>query len=99
MSSRVWKAEEIKQMLLTDDRVLYGALKKLYQYQTESEKEHKETTESNGVGFSAYDAEFMTSVAEFLIKNGFLSDKQKMYTRKKIVKYSKQLAKIANHEI
>ena len=29
----------------------------------------------------------------------FLSEKQKMYVRKKIVKYSKQLTKIANHEI
>ena len=99
IAEKVWTVDEIKQLVQTNDKVLYGALKKLYELQTESEKQQKETTESNGVGFSAYDAEFMTSVAEFLIKNGFLSEKQKMYVRKKIVKYSKQLTKIANHQI
>lgn len=96
---RVWTADAVKQLLLTDDRVLYGALKKLYEYQTADERESKETKESNGVGFTAFDAEFMTSVAEFLLKTGFLTESQKKYTRKKILKYSKQLAKIANHEI
>lgn len=96
---KIWTAEEIKQMMLTDDRVLYGALKKLYQYQTADEIATRETRESNGVGFTAYDAEFLTSAAEFLEKVGFLTEKQKVITRKKMTKYSKQLAKIANHEI
>ena len=99
IAEKIWTVDEIKHLILTNDEVLYRALKKLYELQTADEKAHKETTESNGVGFSSFDAEFMTSAAEFLIKTGFLTEKQKFYVRKKIVKYSKQLTKVANHQI
>lgn len=93
---RVWTEEEIKELVQTNDTVLYGALKKLYACQTADEQNSKETKEHNGVGFNGFDAEFLSSVAEFLLKRGFLTEKQKMYTRKKLVKYNKQLTKLAN---
>lgn len=93
---RVWTEEEIKELVQTNDTVLYGALKKLYACQTADEQNTKETKEHNGVGFNGFDAEFLSSVAEFLLKRGFLTEKQKMYTRRKLVKYNKQLTKLAN---
>lgn len=99
VTTRTWEVEEIKELVLTNDLALYGALKELYKRQTDDEKESRETKDHNGVGFTAYDAEFMTSITEFLIKNGFLTPKQKAVARKKIVKYSKQLTKIANKQI
>lgn len=93
---RVWTEEEIKELVQTNDQVLYGALKKLYACQTEDEQDSKETKEHNGVGFNGIDAPFLSSVAEFLLSRGFLTDKQKMYTRKKLVKYNKQLTRLAN---
>ena len=95
-SKRVWTAEEIKNLVQTNDKVLYGALKNLYNCQTSDEQSWGETTHANGVGFNAFDAEFLTSVAQFLIRNGFLTDKQKVLTRKKLVKYNAQLTRLAN---
>ena len=95
-SKRVWTAEEIKNLVQTNDKVLYGALKNLYNCQTADEQHSAETTHANGAGFNAIDAEFLTSVSQFLIKRGFLTDKQKVIVRKKLVKYNKQLTALAN---
>lgn len=94
---RIWTEQEIKDLVQTNDKVLYGALKKLYACQTEDEQRVGETTENNGVGFNGADSRFLSSVAEFLISRGFLTDKQKAVTRKKLVKYNKQLTRLANN--
>lgn len=93
---RIWTAEEIKTLVQTNDTVLYGALKKLYACQTADEKATAETHEHNGAGFNAIDAPFLTSVSEFLLRTGFLTEKQKAIVRRKMVKYTKQLVKLAN---
>lgn len=95
-SKRIWTEEEIKSLVQTNDEVLYRALKELYACQTADEQASGETREHNGKGFNGVDAEFLSSVSRFLIKNGFLTEKQKMYTRKKLVKYNKQLTRLAN---
>lgn len=96
MSARVWTEEEIKVLVQTNDAVLYGALKKLYACQTADEQDSGETREHNGVGFNGIDASFLSSTAEFLKRTGFLTEKQKVIVRKKLVKYNKQLTRLAN---
>ena len=93
---RVWSEEEIKNLIQTNDIVLYRALRMLYDCQTATEQATESTRERNGIGFNAYDAQFLTSVAEFLNKTGFLTSKQKVITRKKLVKYNRQLTRLAN---
>lgn len=93
---RVWTEQEIKELVQTNDKVLYGALKKLYAEQTADEQRAGETRNLNGVGFNGVDSKFLSSVSQFLLKNGFLTDKQKAVTRKKLVKYNKQLTRLAN---
>lgn len=93
---RTWTELEIKNLVQTSDAVLYRALKKLYGCQTAEEKTSKESYEHNGVGFNKFDCEFLSSTSEFLIRNGFLTTKQKEAVRKKLVKYNKQLTKLAN---
>lgn len=93
---RVWTEDEIKQLIQTNDKVLYGALKHLYACQTHDEKRIGHTQEYNGVGFNAYDSEFLTSICQQLERKGSLSHKQKEVARKKLVKYNKQLTKLAN---
>lgn len=93
---RVWTAEEIKNLIQTNDKVLYGALKKLYGCQTKAEQTSESTQEHNGVGFNAIDAPFLSSLAESLNKYGRLTDKQKAAARKRLVKYNAQLTKLAN---
>lgn len=93
---RIWTENEIRQLVQENDTVLYRALKRLYAEQTADEQSSKETTERNGVGFNGVDGHFLSSCSEFLIKRGFLSDKQKVIVRKKMIKYTKQLTKLAN---
>lgn len=95
-TQKIWTEDEIKQLVQNNDKVLYGALKKLYGEQTTDEQNSHETKEHNGVGFNGVDAPFLSNVSEFLIRNGFLTDKQKYYVRKKLVKYTKQLVRLAN---
>ena len=93
---RTWTEDEIRELVQTNDKVLYGALKKLYACQTADEQSMGETVVQNGVGFNGVDSKILSSMAEFLNRNGYLSVKQKALVRKKMVKYTKQLTRLAN---
>ena len=93
---RIWEEDEMRTLVQTNDKVLYGALKQLYACQTADEQCSGETRERNGAGFNGVDSGILSSIAEFLNKNGFLTDKQKALVRKKMVKYNKQLVRLAN---
>ena len=94
--ARVWTEEEIKNLIQSNDKVLYGALKKLYACQTNDEQVDGETKEQNGIGFNGVDAPILSSFCEFLNKTGFLTPKQKIIARKKLIKYNRQLTRLAN---
>ena len=93
---RIWTEEEIRNLVQTNDKVLYGALKKLYACQTIEEQNSGMTKEYNGKGFNGVDVPILSSFCEFLNKTGFLTPKQKILARKKLVKYTKQLTVLAN---
>lgn len=93
---RIWTEDEIKNLIQTNDNVLYAAFKKLYACQTADEQDTRDTHHVNGIGFNGVDAPILSSMAEFLIKTGFLTPKQKVLVRKKLIKYNKQLTKLAN---
>lgn len=93
---RIWTEDEIKNLIQTNDKVLYGALKKIYAEQTSDEQATGETNHQNGVGFNGVDAPILSSFAEFLNRTGFLTPKQKAIARKKLVKYNRQLTRLAN---
>ena len=98
MSAKIWTVEEIKALLESNDRMLYRSLMMLYSQQTADEQRSKETREHNARGFSSYDAEVMSSFAEFLKRTGFLTPRQTVVCRRKIMKYAKQLTILANEE-
>ena len=93
---RVWTKEEILSLLDSNDKVLYGALKKLYACQTADEMASGGTKERNGMGFNAIDGPILSSFAEFLLERGYLSPKQKEIARRKLPKYARQLVILAN---
>ena len=95
-TKRVWTEEEIKRNIQENDRWLYKALIRLYYCQTADEQSNETTTYRNGKGFNSVDAKFMSSISQFLLKTGKLTDKQKACARKRLVKYTKQLTVIAN---
>ena len=94
--TRIWTEEEIRTLVQTNDIVLYRALLKLYDKQTDTEKSARRTYNKNGEGFNSYDAEFLTSLSKYLKAKGYLTEKQKIAARRKLGKYTKQLTRIAN---
>lgn len=96
--TKTWTVEEIKSLLKTNDTFVIRSLLKLYSYQTEAEQNDDETTEHNGFGFNSYDAKALSGMVKILIKNFIISKSQVSYARTKLMKYSKQLTKIANGE-
>lgn len=87
--------EEIRVKLLSSDLWLYRALKRLYTYQTDPEKNSGLTKERNDVGFNAVDSASLTKYAKALNDRGWLAIDQHRHARKLMVKYAGQLARIA----
>jgi len=90
-----WNKENIQHLLATNDRAVERALVQIYYRQTDDEKNVHMTKHSNGVGFTAFDAEFLTELAQKCIKYNGLTEKQLAVARKKMTKYWKQLLEIA----
>ena len=94
--------EYIQALLARTDRVgvqaVGRALVLLNQRQTTDEQASKETHHHNAQGFSPYDAELGTDMANFFQKTGFLTPKQMKYWQKpnkagvpRISKYWRQI--------
>ena len=93
-----WTAEEIKNIINRNDRQLCLAIIQIYNCQTDDEKLYKETSHDNGIGFNAFDSKILSSFAEQYLERGSLTKRQLEIARKKMQKYGKQLAKIANEQ-
>jgi hypothetical protein len=86
-----WTPALIKERISTSDLAVKKALIRIWNWQTEDEKQTQSTNQTNGVGFNGIDAEILTSFAEQLDKKGWLSPKQIAIARKKLMKYSNQI--------
>ena len=91
-----WTKEEITALLTRSDKAVGRAILAIYKFQTQTEQAIGHTTDHNGVGFNGVDAEILSSFAQFYQRSGFLTPKQLVLGRRKIMKYAGQLAKIAN---
>lgn len=92
----MYTKNDIKELLLKSDKAVARAIIALYNCQTESEKNSEATVESNGIGFNGCDAKFFSSLAQQIQSGRILSAKQISFARRGILKYSGQLASIAN---
>lgn len=84
-----------KKMLFTDSQWAIRALLRLYQYQTEEEKNHYTANTQNNRGFNKVDAELLTAFAKRIKINEQLTYKQLHVLHKRIQKYAKQLYEIS----
>ena len=94
-----WTKAEIRANLEASDKWLCHGLIAIFNKQTEDEKQDGRTSHDNGIGFNGVDAEILTSYAMQYKERGFLTPKQIALTRKKMLKYSGQLVKIANGDV
>lgn len=84
--------EIIQRSIDTNDRAVAKAITMIYSKQTQSEQASQMTRDHNNVGFSAFDAEILSSFAERLQSGRALTERQMAVGRKKIRRYWKQLA-------
>lgn len=98
-----WTRSAMLDLLDRSPVAVERALLVLYARQTDGERETHTTSESNGQGFGAFDADILTSFAEQVATNRYnrkegqrLTEKQLELTRKKVRKYVGQLVEVAN---
>lgn len=94
----MWTKEQIRELLASNDKAVIRAMLALYNRQTATEQASHSTRDHNGRGFNGLDASIMSRFTEFYNQRGFLSPKMIALTRKKVMKYSGQLAEIANEK-
>lgn len=93
------KTAFVKTQLATNNAWLFRGIVAIYNKQTQDEKAIKETTNHNCVGFTGADAKFMSAMAERIINNSYMTEKQIACIRKGMKKYAAQLVKIADKKI
>lgn len=99
VATKLWRKEEVRFKLETDNNWLYRGLLAIYDRQTQDEKESDLTRHDNMVGFNGVDSVILSSYAKSFKQWGRLTPRQIEVCRKKMLKYAGQLAKIANKEI
>jgi len=85
------KVAMLKDLIAAEDAYCLWAMTRIYNEQTDYEKNCQSTQEFNKVGFTGVDAFILSSFSEQYKKRGSLSPKQMALANKKMPKYSKQL--------
>lgn len=96
MNANQWDKASIHRLLDTNPKAVVRALIAIAAYQTADELNSHHTKHANGVGFSSYDAPFLTDMLRQINAGRTLSPKQMAVTTNKVKRYWRQLAEIAN---
>jgi hypothetical protein len=89
----------IHALLDANEKAVIRALYCIHGRQTASEQAGAMTKETNGVGFSKYDAPLLTDYVRQHRESGYLSKRQIVVARNKIKRYWRQLVEVANERI
>ena len=93
---RNWTREDILMKITASDKWLCRGILAIYNRQSETEKSQGATIHANGVGFNAFDADFLGSLAQKIQQGKSLTRKQLQAARSAMSKYCGQLAILAN---
>jgi hypothetical protein len=92
------RLDYVRNKLATDAKWAIRALELVHEGQTAQEQTCERTTDLNGVGFTAFDAEILTSFAKQVIRHrqnpvypSALSERQMVLLFKRIPKYAGQI--------
>ena len=94
--NKKWNKENIREMLLKNDNAVKRAIVAIYDRQEEDEKLGSITLHHNNVGFGSYDVKFLSSIAKDIKKDKYINESDMYMAKSRILKYSGQLAEIAN---
>lgn len=91
----VWDKSKVQALIERNDRALARAVVRIYELQTLSERSSGATQDHNGIGFTAFDAPFLSAIASKLPQyNMQLTERQIAKVRPMMKKYWKQLLNI-----
>jgi hypothetical protein len=90
--------EMIRHKLITDNKWLMQALFRLYNCQTNLEKDLGITIEKNYEGFNSMDSVLLSSFVVQLKEKGYLTNNQMMIVRRRLDKYANQLYEMIINE-
>ena len=99
IKNKVWTEIEIKSKIASNNAWLERAILALFLKQTEDERSKDESRHENSVGFNKPDAPRMSYYARWIKSGKHLNGWHLEKARLVMLKYSKQLTKIANKEI
>lgn len=94
-----WTREEIEDKIINDQKWLERGILAIFEKQTAYEKDAEFSQENNKVGFNKPDARKLSYYAKWIKSGRHLSGHHLENAKKKMVKYSGQLKKIANGKI
>lgn len=80
---------------LKSDAAKIKALLIIHNFQTAEEKKRGQTVEDNGVGFTGFDGDILTSFSQQLYNTISLSPRQMEVVRRRIKKYWKQITQVS----
>lgn len=86
--------EQLAEALRTDREWIYLGLALIADKQTLAEQDQHQSNETNGVGFTKFDADILTSFADQLKYRGSLSPKQDAILFKRMPKYAGQILRL-----
>lgn len=94
------KDEYIRRKLAFNPKAAQKALLMIYGSQTPMERAFRGQIleEKNGSGFTAFDSEILSSLAEQLQHKGWLSERQNLLLLRKMPRYARQIIEIVGEE-
>lgn len=84
----------VQAMMIVDDAFLDRVIVQIYKLQTNEEKDKSKSIEDNNVGFTKYDANVMSNIAEKIINGQELTKGERAKARNKAQKYWGQILMI-----
>lgn len=113
LTTKKARREFILAKVTTDPRWMVQGLITIFEHQTQDEQNSDTTNQHNGVGFSSFDAEIMSSIAKRAINKGlknalrnkqpiilgqYFSPREEEIIKKRMTKYAGQLARFADQK-
>ena len=90
-TSKASLVDAMRQQITSSPSQAAKALVRVYEYQTEDEKQARDVKSHNGVGFKPQDAKLLSGIAVWVLSGKALTPRQYEAVRKMIGKYAGQL--------
>ena len=82
----IWTRERIRSLLDRNDAAVYRAITLVQSKQTVAERDSHSAQDENSVGWSKYDAKFMSAMAEIVAEHGHLLTEKQIETSRRVIK-------------